>query len=43
MLNHGEQLKDGSFVFVGNTVSFGFGKNEGDILIIKTDVNGRLN
>lgn len=43
MINHGQQLKDGSFVFVGNTVSFGFGKNESDIFIIKTDVNGRLN
>jgi hypothetical protein len=43
MLNHGQQLKDGSFVFVGNTVSFGFGKNEGDIFVIKTDKNGHLN
>ncbi|GDX50096.1 hypothetical protein LBMAG26_09550 [Bacteroidota bacterium] len=43
MLNHGQQLTDGSFVFVGNTVSFGFGKNEGDIFIIKTDKNGQLN
>jgi hypothetical protein len=42
MLNHGQQLKDGSFVFVGNTVSFGFGKNEGDIFVIKTDKNGEL-
>ncbi len=43
MINHGQQLKDGSFVFVGNTVSFGFGKNESDIFIIKTDKNGQLN
>ena len=43
MLCHGQQLKDGSFVFVGNTVSFGFGKNEGDIFVIKTDKNGQLN
>ena len=43
MLCHGQQLKDGSFVFVGNTVSFGFGKNESDIFVIKTDKNGQLN
>jgi hypothetical protein len=43
ILIHGQQLKDGSFVFVGNTVSFGFGKNEGDIFVIKTDKNGQLN
>ena len=43
MLCHGQQLKDGSFVFVGNTVSFGFGKNESDIFVIKTDKNGQVN
>ena len=42
MFNHGQQLKDGSFVFVGNTVSFGFGKDESDIFMIKTDNNGQL-
>jgi hypothetical protein len=42
ILIHGQQLNDGSFVFVGNTVSFGFGKNEGDIFVIKTDKNGEL-
>jgi hypothetical protein len=41
-INTGEQLADGSFVFVGNTSSFGNGDNEGDIFIIKTDQNGSL-
>ena len=42
IINTGEQLADGSFVFVGNTSSFGNGDNEADIFIIKTDQNGSL-
>lgn len=42
IINGGQELPDGSMVFVGNTSSFGNGNNQSDIFMIKTDQDGNL-
>ncbi|MCX6350876.1 MAG: hypothetical protein NTX03_03330 [Bacteroidetes bacterium] len=40
--NHACELLDGSLLITGSTSSYGFGKNQGDIFLIKTDKKGNL-